>query len=256
MVREIRRLQIRTETLEEENDTLGEHNHHIEQIISSLKVNGQRTEIINRLKRGESHQAIAEWLGQLPPGGSGLSPTTTREYDTRIEQYHRNLVENQDPRFWTDVTQDAVLIEHLIELYLTWLHPTNMLFDEQRFMKSFRDCKDIYCSSSMVSAICAASCHLLHNTWSDGEKIHDAISLLRNRFLDEAKALIKDATISKMTTMQTYAIMSFVELGSGHGLVGGSHLRLATETLFANRLPDQREESEEIAAWGILTLHT
>lgn len=113
----------------------------------------------------------------------------------------------------------------------------------------------------MVSAICAASCHLLYADWPDAEEadkelIQDAIISLRNLFLDEAKALIKDAKLTKMTTIQTYAIMSLVEFGSGHALVGGSHLRMATEALFANRLPDQGEDCEEIAAWGILTLHT
>ena len=54
---------------------------------------------------------------------------------------------------------------------------------------------------------------------------------------------MKDANFEKMTSIQTYAIMFLVELGSGHGLIASSHLRLASE-------------AEEVTAWGILTLHT
>ena len=63
---------------EEENGSLREENRYIEKILSSLKDDGQAVEIISRLKRGESHQAIAEWLGRLLVGSSTqtLSPAS------------------------------------------------------------------------------------------------------------------------------------------------------------------------------------
>ena len=63
---------------EEENDSLREENRYIEKILSSLKDDGQAVEIISRLKRGESHQAIAEWLGRLLVGSDtqNLSPAS------------------------------------------------------------------------------------------------------------------------------------------------------------------------------------
>ena len=263
MIREIQRLQRKNEHLEEEKDNLGEKNSWIEQIIASLKDDGQGTEIINRLKRGESHQTIAEWLGRpLVPGRrsqdpESLSPTTEHRITEAITQYHQRMVEDRDPRYWTNVTPESSLIEHLIYLYFTWIHPMHMLFDEGHFMTSFKECSDTYCSSALVNIICAMSCNLLHDeSWEDDEQTRAGIETMRNKFVDETRALMRCADRGKMTTIQTYAIMFLVELGSGNALMGASHLRLAVETLVSKTTLEQSSESEEISAWGILTLHT
>ena len=257
MIREIQRLQRKNEHLEEENDSLGERNNWIEKIMRSLKDDGQGIEIIQRLKRGESHKTIAEWLGRPLSGEmQDMSPITEIRLTEAIEQYHRELVESHDPRYWTNVTADVVLIEHLVTLYLTWIHPVHMLFDEGHFVKSFKQCSDVYCSSSLVNIICAMSCHLLHSTWDDDEETRNGIYNLRSKFLEETRSLMKNAEVSKMTSIQTYAIMFLVELGSGQGLIASSHLRLATESLITKQTSEQTSESEEVAAWGILTLHT
>lgn len=260
MIREIQRLQKKNDHLEGEKDELGEKNESLEQIMRSLKADGQGTDIINRIKRGESHQKIAEWLGRPLTTGEGgtqtLSPKTERNINLAIEQYHRGLVSDHDPRFWTSVTNDPALIEHLINLYLTWIHPVHMMFDEDHFLESFRACSDIYCSPSLVNVICAMSCHLLHRLWADDDQTHSGIDTMCNSFLMEAQALLKTADLTKMSVIQTYAIMFLVELGAGHGLKAASHLRLAAESLIAKQTSEQSMESEEIAAWGILTLHT
>ena len=258
MIREIQRLQRKNEFLEEEKDSLGEKNSWIEKIMRSLKDDEQDTEIISRLKRGESHQAIAEWLGRPLIGSDtqALSPTTENQISHAIEQYHRNLVENHDPRYWTNVSTEAELIEHLMKLYFTWIHPVHMLFDEEHFMTSFKECADVYCSSALVNIICAMSCHLLHDTRDDDERTKSGIQSLRTQFINESRSLMKNADYGKMTSIQTYAMMFLVELGSGNGLIASSHLRLAVESLVAKQTSEQSSEAEEVAAWGILTLHT
>ena len=258
MIREIQRLQRKNEFLEEEKDSLGEKNTWIEKIIRSIKDDSQGTEVIQRLKRGESHQAIAEWLGRplVGSGNQALSPTTEHRISQAIEQYHRDLVENHDPRYWTNVSTEADLIEHLIKLYFTWIHPAHMLLDQEHFMSSFKDCSDVYCSSALVNIICAMSCHLLHDTRDDDEQTKSGIESLRTQFVNESKFSMKNADFEKMTSIQTYAIMFLVELGSGHGLIASSHLRLAQESLLAKQKSEQSSEAEEVAAWGVLTLHT
>ena len=258
MIREIQRLQRRNEYLEEEKDSLGEKNSSIEQIIHSLKDDGQRTEVINRLKRGESHKTIADWLGRPLLGSDALavSPTTEDQISQAIHQYSRSLVDNHDPRYWTNVSTEADLIEHLIKLYFTWIHPVHMLFNQEHFLASFKNCLDIYCSSALVNIICAMSCPLLHDTRDDDEQTKSGIDSLRTQFILESQSLLKNADIEKMTTIQTYAIMFLVELGSGHGLIASSHLRLAVESLIAKQTAEQTSEAEETTAWGILTLHT
>lgn len=272
IIREIQRLQRRNEHLEQAMDTLGERNEHLEQetdllgkkngwiehIMRSLQDDGQGHEIINRLKRGESHQAIAESLGRPLIGGSNasVSPTTEHEISQAIVQYHRELVENHDPRYWTNVTQDPQLIEHLISLYFTWIHPVHMILDKGQFMSSFRDCSDLYCSPALVSIICAMSCHVLYDIDAEDDQTKDAVDSLRNRFVDESRGLMRNVDYHKMTTVQTYVIMFLAEFGSGHGLIATSHLRLAVEVLMEMRNSNQSQEAEEVGAWGILTLHT
>lgn len=257
MLREIQRLQKRNETLEDEKDTLEEKNDWIERIVRALKEDAHGTEIIQRLKRGETHQAIAEWLGRpMIDGINNLSPTSGLKLAQELEDYHMDLIENRDPRFWTTVTTNAGLIEHLVGLYLTWIHPVHMLFDEGKFVTSFRGCTDIYCSSSLVNAICGMSCHLLHNSWDNDEDIRAAIEALSSRFMNEARALMKEADEDKMTVLQTYAVMFLFELGSGKGRVAGTYLRLATEILVAKQQAEQSRESEEVSTWGVFTLHT
>lgn len=258
MIREIQRLQRKNEYLEEEKDSLGEKNSWIEKIMRSLKDDGQGIEIISRLKRGETHRAIAEWLGRPLVGSDtqALSPTTEHQISQAIEQYHRNLVENRDPRYWTNVSTEAELIEHLIKLYFTWIHPVHMLFDQEQFMTSFKACSDVYCSSGLVNIICAVSCHLLHDTHDDDEQTKSGIQSLRVQFINESLSLMKNADYGKMTSIQTYAVMSLVDIGSGHGLMASSHLRLAVESLISKTTSEQSFEAEEVAVWGILTLHT
>lgn len=257
MIREIQRLQRKNEYLEEEKDSLGEKNSWIEKIMSSLQNDGKGLEIISRLKRGESHRNIAEWLGRplLGSDTQALSPTTEHQISQAIEQYHRNLVENHDPRFWTNVSTEAELIKHLIKLYFTWVHPVHMLFDEEHFMSSFKNCSDVYCSPALVNIICAMSCHLLHSR-DDDDQTKSGIESLRTQFINECRSLMKHAEYAKMTSIQTYAIMFLVECGSGHGLIASSHLRLSVESLIAKKTSEQSSEAEEVAAWGILTLHT
>lgn len=257
MIREIQRLQRKTEYLKEENVNLGEKNEWIEVIMNSLKRDSEGPEIIRRLKRGETHQAIAGWLGRpMTPNTQALSPASESQLTRAIERYHQDWADNHDARYWTNVTNDPTLIEHMVALYLTWVHPVHMLFDEKRFMEAFHSCSDTYCSSPMVNAICAMSCHLLHGVWDSEPDSKRGMESLGAQFLNETKALMTSPEYTKMTNIQTYAISFLVELGSGHGQVATSHLRLATESLVAQNKSEQSSESSEVASWGLLTLHT
>lgn len=255
-MREIEQYKRKNEDLQEQKDTLVEENALVEQIMSSLKEDGQYVEIINRLKRGESHQAIAEWLGRPMMMRPELSPQASDRFNEAVQSYHRDLVENKDPRFWTNVTQDTALIEHLISLYFIWFHPSHMVFDEERFTTSFKNCVDVYCSPALVNVLCATSCSLLHELWDAKVNLEDAISSLRTSFMNEARIHLKAAERKTMTTLQTYAVMFLCELTMGNGLKATSYLRLATETLITKRETEQVLKSHEISSWGILTLNT
>lgn len=260
MVREIHRLQKENESPGEQNDTLGAKNEWIEQITRALKIDDRGAEIIRKTKRGESHRSIVEWLGRpMTRSTQNLTPASDFQLGQAIEDYRRGLIENHDPCYWTNVTRDASLINHLISLYMTWIHPTHMLIDENQFLLSFHDCLDTHCSGSLVNAICALSCRLLHNGWDDDGETKGGIDSLCLQFMDEVGSLTKTADRYSMTTCQTYAVMFLVELGLGKSQAATAHLRLAVEIL-AVRQPMFEEEpfsdSDEVASWGILSLHT
>ncbi|KAI4185575.1 MAG: hypothetical protein LQ346_005870 [Caloplaca aetnensis] len=238
MLGEINRLRIENQHLVQQNSALGEKNDMLESVIRSLKNDRQSHEIIRRLKRGDDHQSIAEWLGRpLVPNLGDISPESERQFNISI---HR----------------DGVLVEHLVTLYLTWIHPLHTLFDEEKFMASFRACVDVYCSHSLVNAICAAACHVLRSEWRNDEGAHGGIDHLQSKFMDEVEELQMDIDASKMTVVQSWAIMFLVELGLGHGLMASAHLRHATESLVAKKEHEQASSSAEVSTWGILTLTT
>ena len=258
MAREIDRLQHTAKTLVEKNEALEETNTVTEQIMSSLKENGHAHEIINRLKGGESRETIATWLQNLEVEAfQPKSSASEQRLGRAIARLHQDFSENPTPLYWSSVAKVPALVDHLISLYLCWVHPVHMLFDEARFMRSFRTCSDLYCSASMVNVICAMACNLLHETFGADQEGQNAMASLREQFMDETKFWMqKDLVYEKMTTIQTYAIMFLVELGCGEGLLAGSHLRLAVETLLARQTSEQTPEAEEIATWGIVTLYT
>lgn len=206
---EIERLRTENQHLVQRNAALGEMNDLLDRVVRSLKNDRQSHEIIRRLKRGENHQSIAKWLGRpLAPELGSISPESERRFDMAIEQYRQRWVESQDPCYWTNVTSDGMLVEHLVTLYLTWIHPLHTLFDEGRFMSSFRECVDVYCSPTLVNAICAMACHTLRSEWR-GEDVDDAgIDHLQSRFMDEVEELMTDLDGLAMTSIQTWAVVS------------------------------------------------
>lgn len=254
MIREIHRLQRQNKSLDEQNDSLRTKNDWIEQIMRALKNDDQGAEIIQKLKRGESHRTIVEWLGRpMTRSTQNLTPASEVQLGEAIEDYRRRLIEDHDPCYWVTVTSDGSLINHLISLYMTWIHPAHMLIDERSFLVSFHDCLDTYCSDALVNAICALSCQLLHNGWDDDEETKMGIDSLGLKFMEQVRALMKTAHPHSMTTCQTYAIMFLVELGLGKGQAATAHLRLAVEILAVRQATF---DSDEAASWGILSLHT
>ncbi len=260
MVREIQRLQKENESLEVEKERFDVKNDWIEQaLIRSLEQDKKGTQILKRLKRGQTLQETAEWLVQPSETIRDPSPTSVHKANEALKRYHDQLIEDQDPRYWTNVTSDPALLHHLVHLYLVWIHPVHMLFNQTTFMSSFKKCEDAYCSAALVNAICAMSCHLYHGANLEQDKQHaqEEIDCLRTTFMEEAYSNLKEGDYNKMTVIQTYAILFLVELGCGKGQLATSHLRLATESCFAKQeQAEQDPESEGVAALGVLTLHT
>ena len=70
--------------------------------------------------------------------------------------------------FWTKVTTDTSILDHLLQLYFAWIHPIHTLFSEARFSDSYGRQNETYCSSVLVDSVCALACSL--HTAVDGEE--------------------------------------------------------------------------------------
>jgi hypothetical protein len=153
---------------------------------------------------------------------------------------------------WTRVTKDTDLVDHLMLLYFTWVHPVYMLFHERRFVSSFKAKTLTYCTPSLVNAICAMGCcYMADEQGNNGEAV-----VYRGRFTQHAHIELQTETEMTLVSAVTYAILFLVELSAGQARTACSHLRLAVESLRVVEKKDWSDDAVEITSFGIHTLNT
>lgn len=249
MVREIRDLQ--------------EKNNWVEHILRAISTDDSGTEVIQRLKNGESYRSVAQSLGRPPfPDIPDLSPKSQRQLSDALMDYDKDVASDRDSESgirydgeWTSVTSDHAFIDHLFSLYFTWVHPVHMLFSQNHFISSYRNHCNLYCTSSLVNAICAMGCLFLGEKGKYSTEDGSDPDKLRPRFMEEARSLIKPKHYNTRTMVQTFAVMFLVELGHGQGARATSYIRLAADAM--NSLQDNNYSTEamEITKWGIYALN-
>ena len=249
--------------LHESNDWRGD-------ILMTIGSNGHDSEIIHRLRQGQSHQQIAEWLHQEIPEFRHLAviddPRSLSEV-VRIFEADCQGFEGQAPadglmfskRPWTDVSLDARMISRLLDLYFAYVHPVHLLFSEWDFRRCFQAHDSDYCSRSLVNAMCAMACYLYENKpVGDGRFIDlqttTKTATLRKGFLDEAKKTLHSSNYKSMTSVQTFAIMYLIDLSSGKARTALGYLEAAIDGLKAVEESSQSRESKELTYWGIRNL--
>ncbi|MCJ1474016.1 hypothetical protein MMC13_002674 [Lambiella insularis] len=240
---------------------LREKNTWVDFIIKAIHTN-EGPGILRRIKNGESYEGVSGSLKQpLFPGYSSMSidsrvrlikAITEFEMDMEGERDSGKLIEGHG---WTNVTQNEDLIDHLLALYFTWVHPVHMLFSEIHFIASFKNCSDLYCTNALVSAILAMACQLFEvgddaSLWLDVDP-----DSLGRKFLEEARASLPQDDRPKMTTIQTLAIIFLIELGSGRGAKASHYIRLAVDSLSVRLEHHYSTEAMEITRWGIYSLN-
>ena len=240
---------------------LREKNTWVELILKAIQTS-EGGQILKRLKNGETYQAISQSLERPPfPGFASLSPKSQLQITKAIAEFgmdlagERNAGDLVDRHGWTNVTHDADLIDHLLALYFTWIHPVYMIFSENHFMASFKNRSDLYCTKALVSAILAMACHLFDigddaSAWPGVDAEY-----LRLRFLDEARTLLPQDERPKMTTIQTLALIFLGELGSGQGSRATHYIRLAADSMNTRLEHHYSTEAMEITRWGIYSLN-
>ena len=252
--------------LHESNDWRGD-------ILTTIGSNGHDREIIQRLREGQSHQEIAEWLRQEVPEFRHLAvvsddPRSLSEVVRMFEADCRDI-QGQAPADgliyskwpWTDVSLDARMISHLLDLYFAYVHPVHLLFSEWEFKRCFQANDSTHCSRALVNAMCAMACYLYENKpVGDGRfidlQITTKTATLRNGFLSEAKKTLNESNYKIMTSVQTFAVMYLIDLSSGNARTALGYLEAALEGLKAIKESPQSNESKELTYWGVRNLKT
>lgn len=250
--------------LVESNDWRGD-------ILKTIGGNGHDSEIIQRLRDGQSHQQIAEWLHKEIPEFKDLavSPGDARSLSEVVRIFEADchdingyppldgLILSRQP--WTEVTSDGRTVSRLLDLYFAYVHPVHLLFSEWDFKRSFQANGSAHCSRSLVNSMCAMACYLYENKpVGDGRFIDLQTTMktatLRKGFLDEARRSLQESSGKSIPSVVSFAIMYLIEMSSGKTGKALGYLDAAIDGLSAIGESPQSYESKELTYWGVRNL--
>ena len=279
-------LQSRNEQVQRDNQSLRKENDTQAVILDILTNNGHDQEIIKRLRGGDTREEVADWLLRQPSLAKHLEsiPMAQRHLDSVMaiveqrdqgqsmdatksmpnistREYHQphdqgKTVNSHHVNHWTDVTDNEDLVQHLLRLYFTWVHPVHMLFSEPDFMHSYTSEEHNYCSSPLVNVICGMACHLLVDFKPAEDNRQRSAMQLRDEFIDEAKHLLDPSVSTHMTSIQTLAVLYLADLSNGRARNATAYLRSAADSLRSHLWGQQSDAVTELSLWGIQTLNT
>ncbi|PVH73256.1 hypothetical protein DL98DRAFT_431669 [Cadophora sp. DSE1049] len=200
--------------------------HMAEQILQALSTNEKVPEILERLRNGSAYDGIVEWLGHSPVADfETLSPRESHHSTYEPSDHEMGGVGASKP-FWTTVTSDTSILDHLFQLYFAWIHPVHTLFSEGRFADSYGRHVETYCSSVLVNSVCALACSL--HSAVDGDDVD--YERLGAEFSDAARTILEPDD-SRLTTIQAFAVMHLVDCAHGNALRAAAYLRISTVSL-------------------------
>ena len=139
---------------------------------------------------------------------------------------------------WFRHPQDAEFIEHLLNLYFSWVHPFHHFFSRELFIRDLEQGRTDYCSAMLVNAVMAMACHYSDrpNARLDPNQPITAGDI----FFAEARRLLEQDERSCLTTVQALGVMAIRECSHGRDSDGykyaGRCLRMALELASTFRL--------------------
>lgn len=165
---------------------------------------------------------------------------------------------------WTRVTDDDLLISHLMTMYFTWHYPFYTILAKDIFYRDFvRGLSTPYCSALLVNSILALGCHFSSRQGALADP-GDATTA-GDHFFEEAKrlALEKDEhENANLCNVQAFALMSVREAGCGREGSGWVYsglsfrmaldigLNLDTTNLGPQSLSEDEIDARRITFWG------
>ncbi|KAK1834339.1 putative nitrogen assimilation transcription factor nit-4 [Podospora conica] len=189
------------------------------------------------------------------------------------EPESENYMSAEDPiTSWSEVTKDAQLVVHLINMYFAWHYPYFTTLSKSLFYRDFFGGKPtgkprstVYCTPLLVNAMLALGCHFTSVPGAYG--IPGDNRTKGDHFFGEAKRLIvenDEYEKPRLTTVQALALMSVREAGCGREAKGwvysGMSFRMAQDIGLnldiggagkgQGTLDEQEVDARRITFWG------
>ena len=115
---------------------------------------------------------------------------------------------------WTLVTRDQNLIELLLKLYFSWVHPFYCLFSERLFWEDYFSNRTGHCSSLLVNAILAVAWPYYTRDGARSDAVDHSASGA-HFFAEAERILIDQRNAANLTTVQALALMGLREASVG-----------------------------------------
>jgi hypothetical protein len=266
LIRRIKLLEQSQAVQKKENDQLKEEHVQLQdklrtfaEIVVKNENSGKSVESLLVQMKGETGQSYQDLINILNEPSLYAS---TQASTGSVESLDNGLYSGSDVDMdsdgdstqmrWTTVTNDDALVDHLMLLYFTWVHPVHMLFNESHFVSSLKSRSLTYCTPALINAICAMGCCFM----ADEQGNNTEAKKYGDRFAQQVHAELKNESQMTPVSAVTYAILFLVELSAGQARTAFSHLRLAVESLRTVDRANWSDEAFEITAFGLHTLNT
>jgi hypothetical protein len=196
-----------------------------ERVFRAIEANENIFAIIEQLQNHESVESIAQQLQDI--NGDVKGPLSKDSSLSIVEGSDHERDNGSSSIFrWSSVTADEEIIHYLLTLYFTWVHPFYTLFDEQLFVHSYQQKSEVFCSSSLVNAICAMAC--CYHTAVDTDTTD--FELLSKGFSNAVRHKL-DAEEESLLSVQVFAIMFLTDCAQGKGLYASKYLTVANSSI-------------------------
>ncbi|KAF2755337.1 hypothetical protein EJ05DRAFT_488121 [Pseudovirgaria hyperparasitica] len=172
---------------------------------------------------------------------------------------------------WTNITSDADLVTHLLNMYFTWHYTFFTTLSKSLFYRDFflgkphhsSTQQPEYCSPLLVNAMLALGCHFTSMPGARENKDDSATS--GDHFFREAKRLLMEGDLHekpRLSTVQALALMSVREAGCGREAKGwvysGMSFRMACDlglhldsgSMPSSKQSEEAEDARRITFWG------
>lgn len=207
---------------------------------------------------------FAQQMSSASPTSGAASRRASRKSSTDdSREFSDSTTPTETPEMWFRVPQDVEFVEHLLNLYFSWVHPFHQLFSRDHFLSDMSRGRLDFCSTILVNAVMAVACHYSDRSLARADS--GTPNTAGDYFFAETKRLLERTERSSLTTVQALGIMSIREQSQGRDSnayqYAGRCVRMALElglhlSLTGSGLRSSELEVRKITFWAVFNLET